>query len=279
MSAILVLRQHDSVHMMTDGAAYEQPSGIMHSVDLKKCFAMPEISAAVSCTGPATLSGYWGYRLPEVFDSFDDLVATGNDRLPSLFEEYADAMREGDAFSTFYVIGWHAGAARPAAYCMDMWTDSSSRIDQVLANGHAAGTTVPQRFKLAEQLAAGTPIPAADRMTAAGLKIADDVNRMDPEIDLLHLMEVQRHEKIEGHHWVGGNAMLTSIDRHGVSQRIVHTWSEDEVGKVIEPPPIDYKAWRTARTMARIRIPDGLSRLQRERMEKKARKGTLRVAR
>ena len=66
MSAILVLRQRDAVHLMTDGAAYEQPSGIMHSVDLKKCFAMPEISAAVACTGPATISGFFGYRLPEV---------------------------------------------------------------------------------------------------------------------------------------------------------------------------------------------------------------------
>lgn len=269
MSAILVLRQRDAVHMMTDGAAYEQ-SGIMHSVDLKKCFAMPEISAAVACTGPATISGYFGYRLQEVFDSFDDLVATGNERLPGLFQEYADAMRDGDAFSTLYLIGWHAGAARPAAYAMDMWTDGSSRIKQVLENGAAAGTPPPERFKLLEQLVAGTPIPPAENLAVAGWKVADDINRMDPEIDLLHLMEVQRHEEIEGHHWVGGNALLTSVDRHGVSQRIVHTWSEDLVGRTIEPRPIiDWKAWRAARTPA---APEGMSRLRRQMLERKTRK-------
>jgi hypothetical protein len=35
---------------------------------------------------------------------------------------------------------------------------------------------------------------------------------MQPDDDLLYLMEVARHEEIEGHYWVGGEAALTSID-------------------------------------------------------------------
>jgi hypothetical protein len=28
----------------------------------------------------------------------------------------------------------------------------------------------------------------------------------------MHLIEVARHEEIEGHYWVGGEAVLTSIE-------------------------------------------------------------------
>jgi hypothetical protein len=44
----------------------------------------------------------------------------------------------------------------------------------------------------------------------------------------------------------------------------------DVIGEKIEPEPIDWAKWRAEHLPA---VPPGLSRLQRERMEKKARKG------
>lgn len=100
---------------------------------------------------------------------------------------------------------------------------------------------------------------------------------MDPETELLHLLEIQRRIPFDGRYYVGGQALLTSIDRSGVHQRIVHKWDEDEPGKVIVPQPIDWAAWLSKRTLTAAGIDiSGLSRLQRERMLKKARKGTLR---
>jgi hypothetical protein len=48
---------------------------------------------------------------------------------------------------------------------------------------------------------------------------------------------------------------------------------------VVTHKPIDWKAWREARLSAKAKavLPDGLSRLQRERTLKKAKKGTLRA--
>jgi hypothetical protein len=114
-----------------------------------------------------------------------------------------------------------------------------------------------------------------DLIAAAGFKMRDE-NELDAEFDLLHLIEIQRRESIEGHYWVGGKAMLTSIDRHGISQRVVHHWIEDQVGEPITPRPIEWKAWREARQRIKVVsiVPDGLSLLQRRRMEKKIRKGT-----
>jgi hypothetical protein len=251
VTAILVLRQRHAVHLMCDMAAYEQ-NGILRSITHRKCVAMPEISAAVACTGPAMLGAFFADRLSEMFRSFDDVVKNGNECLPGLFKEYADDERDGDANSTFYVIGWHRAQNRPAAYCMDLWTDNSTRIAQVLANGSNADLT--ERFKLKEQLAAGTPLPGPDLLAAAGWSI-DDENDMDPEIGLLHLMEIQRHEEVEGAHWVGGGAFLTSIDLHGVTQRVVHRWREDKIGEFIKPRPIDYDAWMAARSPALVGLP------------------------
>jgi hypothetical protein len=65
---------------------------------------------------------------------------------------------------------------------------------------------------------------------------------------------------------------LVILTKDEITSRILHRWP-DEIGEKITPEPIDWSKWRAARAPA---IP--LSRLQRERMEKKARKGTLRAA-
>jgi hypothetical protein len=261
---------------MTDAAAYDGTTGELHAVDLVKCIALPDLHLAVSCNGPALLGQHMSEKIADEFTSFDDLIARGESELPRMFQDYAEYARGGDAYSTLYVIGWHRHAARPAAYIMNLWTDGSAKLARVLEQSE--GTEAFHRFKFEEQLLAGTPLPGDDLIQAAGLRIPDDVNDMRPELDLLHLMEVQRHEKIAGHYWVGGNALLTSIDANGVTQKVVHEWREDVVGEPIAPLPIDWKAWRAARIISSANIPAGLSRLQRERMEKKARKGTLRAA-
>jgi hypothetical protein len=177
-----------------------------------------------------------------------------------MFQDYADDNRDGDAFATMYAIGWHRAANRPAAYCINFWTDDSTRLAKVIKNSSdSAADNGVQRFKFEELLFSGTPGPSSDLMTAAGFSIPDDVNDMRPEIDLLHLTEIARHEEIEGHHWVGGNAVLTSIDASGVTQKTLHVWEEDVVGDPITPLPIDWKAWRTALTASSV--PSDPSRL------------------
>lgn len=166
---------------MADAAAY-QHDGTLFCNNVSKCIAIPTIGAAISCTGPVTIGGYFALRLTQEFNSFDDLVARANDVLPGMFEEFAESERDGDANSSVYVIGWHEKDERPGAYCMDMWTDSSSRIAQVLANGTNAADVQAGRFKLNEQLFAGTPMPGPDLIAAAGLKIPSDVNDVDAEL-------------------------------------------------------------------------------------------------
>ncbi len=204
--------------------------------------------------------------MPREFTNFDQVLSQGQEALPRLFSKYLDDSGK-EATGTVYLIGWSEEKDQPLAVCMNMWSDGHSRIDQIIANSGGAG----ERFKFEHCDFSGTPVPSPELRHTAGFWIPDDLNQVNPEIDLLHLLEVQRHEEVTGHHWIGGSALLTSIDRTGVTQRIVHTWPEDKVGEVIKPLPINWKQWIAERKYA------GLSRLQRERMMKKAAKGTLRA--
>lgn len=277
MSSILVLRQRDAVHLACDAAAYNGRTGILTSNNVSKCIAMPTVSAAVSCVGPVENAALFGLHLTQRFNSFDDFVSNASECLPEIFEHISDAYRDGDAHGSLYLIGWHERDDRPAAYNMDLWTDGSSRVEQIREN--TDGGAQVERFKLSEQLFAGTPIPGPDLMSAAGFRIPADENEMRPELDLLHLMEVQRHEVIEGRYWVGGKCLLTSIDRRGITQRVLHRWAEDQVGQTIAPKPINWRSWRAERekAFAVAVIPEGMSRLKRDMLEKKLRKGKLRV--
>ena len=261
---------------MADAAAYDRASGVLRANNLTKCMAMPTLSAAVSATGPFEFSALFCMHLTQRFSSFDDVILHGEEYLPELFEELSDEYSRGDAFSTVYLIGWHDADNRPAAYAMDCWTDDSSHIAQVMEN--TADVEKARRFKFSEQVFSGTPLPGADLLAGAGFKTPSVPNDLIPEIDLLHVMEIQRHEEIEAHYWVGGKALLTTVDHSGITQRVVHHWQEDRVGETITPRPIEWKAWREERMSAHVAeaVLDGLSRLQRERMAKKARKGTLR---
>jgi hypothetical protein len=274
MSSVLVLQQRKAVHLLADAAVYDWPSGVLRSVNATKCIAMPTIMAAISCTGPFIFGPMFAARLAQEFSSFDDLISGADEFLPEAFDKMAATHRASDgAVSSAYIIGWSEVRLRAEAYSMDLCTANSTKMETLMKNSPNAADA--QFGKLKQQNLAGTPLPSQALIEAAGLSFPDDLERVRPEIDLLHLMEIQRHEEIEGAHWVGGAALLTSVDQFGISQRVLHKWTEDTVGEVIAPLPINYAAWREERVMASAAIPEGLSRLQQKRMEKKARKGTI----
>ena len=180
-----------------------------------------------------------------------------------MFDVLAEKHRDGDAASSFYIIGWHERENRPAAYCADLWTDKSSRIERIMAN---SGNREVARAKLIEQTSiAGVPLKP-DLVYACGFKVRRS-DEYDPELDLLHVTEVARQERIENAHWVGGKILLTSIDAKGITQRVVHHYAQDRVGEAVQPEPVtDWAAWRAAREK-----PAG-SWLKRQVAERKKRK-------
>jgi len=278
MSAINALVQQSSVHMITDGLSYH--GGIPFSVDDQKTHLLSTWRAALAATGPALLGEFLAGEIARQFRSFDHVVSEGEQAIERLFRDYVNEYRNGDAVSSLVLIGWHYGEDRPMALAMDMATEGE-KLRWV--EKHGTGSSPEQRFKLMELNEIAMPPATLLQLQAAGYTFRD-YDAMDPETDLLHLLEIQRRILVDGHYYVGGQALLTSIDKTCVRQKIVHEWNEDEPGRPIIPRAINWKEWlaershgRTHRTLEAVGINlSGLSRLQRERMLKKAKKGTLR---
>jgi hypothetical protein len=237
--------------MMTDGSSYE-PSGRLVEVDAQKAIPILNRRAALACTGPALLGEFLAANLATEFGSFDELIERGSDRIASLFNEYVERERGGDAVSTLFIVGWHEGADRPAAYGMDMQTDGPKAARVRKHNQHIPE---PELFKLSEHRIGAVPSPTMEVYRAAGYDLTSDLNTVDAATDLLHLLEIQRRMQFDGVHYVGGHAMLTTITKTDMTQQIVHRWNEDRVGDVIKPQAIDWQ--KVARSSPRWLRCDG----------------------
>jgi hypothetical protein len=285
MSACNVLVQKAAVHIMVDGLSYGS-DGVIEAIS-QKCWACPTSHFVVSSMGAGSAGLIFSVEAGRLFPSFDALVASIEVAMPEICQKHAASLGQSEFTDCeVYFAGWSKARNRPEAYIMRVHDEASQAYwdEQTQNTGYEA-----KPYKLMP-ITDITGNPAADvaELREAGL-VRKDVTVdelcevLDPCIDLLAMLEVQRRRKtplrpgLPVRHWVGGLALLTSITRDGITQRVVHRWEEDAIGQIVKPRPIDWKAWRAARAVAAAAIPLGLSRLQRERMEKKARKGTLRA--
>ncbi|WP_438277978.1 hypothetical protein [Nitrobacter sp.] len=99
----------------------------------------------------------------------------------------------------------------------------------------------------------------------------------DPDVviwSIGQVLEMQRHTQLPDHMGaIGGFAQLSTVSMEGVSQRILHRWSEDQTGAPLKPAPIDWQQWHRNNPKPKT------NRLKREMLERKARKAGLRVVR
>lgn len=89
------------------------------------------------------------------------------------------------------------------------------------------------------------PFPADDEWRAflASLSATGGPASFGPITHGMPLIESQRRRPMgdsddgfaDGQHFIGGSVQVTEIGRDGVTQRIVHTWHEDEIGERIRP--------------------------------------------
>ncbi|MDO8398095.1 MAG: hypothetical protein Q7T45_09775 [Bradyrhizobium sp.] len=284
MSACNVLVKKQSVHILMDGLSYHS-DGVVVRIS-QKCFTMPTLHACIATIGAGGAAMIFSIKAGEVFSSFDELVDGAEDEFPSIFDRHRDLFEQCE-FSDceLYVAGWSKASNQAEAYMMRIHDPKAQEFWNEATTGSEYSA---EAFRLQKLDGIVTnPPPDVSELKAAGMSFncrPEEIGEvMSPDVGLLHLMEVQRRKKtplrpeLDAHYWVGGLALLTSIDRTGITQRVLHRWTEDKVGEVVTPRPIDWKAWRASRVVAGAAIPEGLSRLQRERMEKKARKGTLRA--
>jgi hypothetical protein len=247
LSAVIALLQRNSVHLLTDAAAYFEDGTIGRFRD--KCQAIPELQCAFTTIGSTKWSDIILAAVCENFASFDEIKAGIEPLMRDIFEAHRNEATWPGNEGIVYFIGWSKALAKPEALTV-MFHD----VDEIKKR---FGPNVPPPFKIDFiDVMTHTPCPTAAELEEARLPFSlksmtlSARDELTP-LDLLHLMEVQRRVT-RGNHIVGGWATLTSIDASGVSQRRLHTWKEDKVGEMIKPLPIDWVAWRAERDAAKV---------------------------
>lgn len=226
-------------------------------------------------------------QLSERFSTFDDaidgiefVIGDTVDRLPPQF----------DCNFELVIAGFSAGRARPELYLICGSDEMAPGAAETIKQQRALGKAVffGNAFKLTPlpDLVVG-PVPTVGMVLSAhyeGIDVDDPPERVI--CGLRMVIEMQRHDNFPGtaFHSVGGRAELTTVSIEGVEQRIISEWPEDEIGKPINPKPIDWAAWRIANGNPLPSADTAIERLpptsiRREMMERKKRKAARRLAR
>lgn len=277
MSAINVIIQNDSASIVTDAAKYNQ-FGQMMGQGIK-CLALPHMPALLSIRGVAA-GGFFAETLSDRFSMFDDMVSGIESATAEIVENYS-YLWENAAISSIelYIAGWSASRQSFEGYVIR--TEELNR-GGVAESDNEVDATPFVLVKLPSCSLA--PVLNQEQLADVGFA-ASSVEALNPEVDGRRFLEAQRAMKMaltlgnEPASFVGGFALLSTVTRDGTSQRAIHRWP-DELGEFLNRDPVtDWAKWRAAfDSIQPVADTAGLSRLQRERMEKKMRKGTLRAA-
>lgn len=264
MTAINAVRLRDCLHVFGDGAYYND-DGTLGTV-MCKAVAIPSYPAVVVGRGHSLSTLLLAREFQRQCRTFDDLVENIEEVYPDVLVNFAHVMGHG-ALNQVFVGGWSDRLGR-----MEMIEiENGDWLDQ---SGAFKVKRLPEQFSLpgANNWEQGFARPPRTCEEAAA----------DIENFALTILELQREQKRVTPDrpdavYVGGLAELVTVTRDSVVSKVLHRWTEDKIGQPIRPSPIDWKAWRAQHSAGASNVDlTGLSRLQRERMEKKAKKGKLR---
>src|SRR5438105_8421194 len=106
MSAVIMLRQRDSIHLMVDAASYYDDGIVADFID--KAIAFPEMRVAVTVLGAMNWHFIISDAIQDSFSSFDEVKAGIGALLQKLFEDHSDTVADpgrrivGDV----WCVGW-----------------------------------------------------------------------------------------------------------------------------------------------------------------------------
>lgn len=251
--------------------------------------AVPGWPGYVVGRGPSLAAIELGYGLAMRFPTFDELLAGVEAIMPAEVAMLNLSHFDSGAAETIELVlaGFSASRGGPEAYLIRT-TDhlppgmSRQQFDAMRAENIAAGRSVMSgaayTLERLPNVAIAPNIPQEARTASGYAGIDPDEPDGTVMNDMLLAIELQRQQVENGAHFVGGMAVLTKITPTSTTQKVVKRWEGDQIGQPIEAEPItDWKRWKGSAAVEAAAIPEGLSRLQRERMQKKAKKGTLRA--
>jgi hypothetical protein len=211
MSAVIVIRQSDAVHLVCDGASYA-PDGTLLGITAKG-FALPHLGCAVAFRS-GDIRGVALVTDLALAPSYDALRHAAVDLV-------GEAIREIGAPIELYVGGFSDDGSIDAFAVTSQAVGGASLLSLTEIPGFAVVPCDP-------------PVHA---------ELAFLAGRSPDEIDVYRgaraIIEAQRRHRIRQEdgsevYGVGGHAMLLTVTRTKVVSEILARWS-DEIGRPIDP--------------------------------------------
>lgn len=211
--------------VMTDTAAYDD-DGRVHSF-ISKSIAIPRLKMAMATRGMILMLPLMASRLDVNTSSFDDVIDRGAAFLKGFFIQHAGEAGTVEEDVEVSAVGWSESRKQ----CLAI------QLSSMDVPGRPAFTWSTSPILI-------MPAPHHQDLIDGGVLVDGVFDERNIEASLLKVMEIQRgHTTHLGadpsrpkRHTVGGQAIVTEVTEHGVSQRIVRTWP-DQLGQHIEPAP------------------------------------------
>lgn len=243
--------------MVTDAASYDR-DGYVLGIGTKT-FPVPHWPGVIAARGPAIPSTVLADRLSFLFGSFDEFVEGAERTLPDLVDTYYPDLPP----TQFMIAGWSEARQAPESYILQTADEPEGGLsDDGVENGLAFEEY--QLVRLPDCI-----YGPAITMDARVAGFSDPNLEDDPAkvvAALQRAIQCQRETACDGQYIVGGFAGLTTVWPDRIEQRVLMRWPEDEIGEKIAP----------AKPVAKlVAIPEGLSRVKREMLERKVKKGRL----
>jgi hypothetical protein len=255
MSGIIVLKQPGVIYTLVDGASYT-PDGILTNITAKTA-PLPDIRMSIFTQGPAGAAHLAAIAFYEQFASFDEFAADSAEHVRKFyFDNEAWMRRGGRPELVFYFTGYSDKRSRPEGYMIRCAFDDN-------AFAHDSGRKKNFKLKpfvrhtIADDLSVSPGIFSKADLVAAKFPTHLAPKFLDPETDMLHIMEMIRRKPCSFYPgdpdriMVGGCALLTRIDEFTITQKVLAEYP-DAIGEpMMAPAPLDYARWRAGREFRR----------------------------
>lgn len=236
MTSINIIAKGDVLWMFGDGASYDM-DGVLVSIT-GKTYVLSSMSTAILFSGRTIGAPYVVHHLSQIASDFDDLQEKIADRLPAivdhvteLFGEDEKAPEAGQGFRLF-CGGWSKARQRTALFQIATTSTDYRAEDDVPPYTvlETKGLMMPGLTDEERMMGFGGP-PVVNADTIANVAMTT--------------LELQRHQlRADGYSCVGGLVELVEVRRDRIETRILHRWSEDKVGQLMQPRPVDWQQWR-----------------------------------
>jgi len=237
MTAAIVAKQRDRIHIATDAAIYRQGEGVVAFGS--KVTTVPHWPGCITGAGNAAAGPLFAPALGRLFSTWDLMI-----------DGWTNAIQEiqnlAGAFELSHATIIMAGISEKRGPESFTFQTTLTLPPGTTAEEAEASPYYQPPFalvKLPDHIC--TPVPPPAMSIAANFE--GIATNDDPDVcvwSLRKVLEMQRQMPLpDGVGGIGGWVELTTVSAEGVTQRVLRSWPEDKIGGPLRPKPINWPRW------------------------------------